>query len=357
MIQALILKEKILAPLLCICFVTLLLISVYDIYNLRIYGHLFTRDETGTFVSIVDQVQTELDLVVTNLENNSISLSQNHAAKAGSLIPRVISEIAEDNPRLASDLMRAVFGMENMSSTLANGAQATSKLVSDLNEKLDKAKIIRIAQVLPSSNPLDELTNFLGGIFGGNSREPSGGQAQNARIGVLAFADLMDSVLINYGKAYNVGFDMTNMSNMIMKGSGRINSSSMASNDAVNSNDILADNMNMDRNMNMSAHSMNTSSNTMAQQEGKINNDYQLVHIADYQSAQALAKRGLEFFNTDLRQMAINNKSIFVNKLENGLIHLDNSITNKASPLDVMMIVHSEVHPNLQEAFNLSLRK
>jgi hypothetical protein len=107
----------------------------------------------------------------------------------------------------------------------------------------------------------------------------------------------------------------------------------------------------------MNAHIMNTSSNTMAQQGGEINNDYQLVHIADYQSAQALAKKGLEFFNTDLRHMAINNKTIFVTKLKNGLLHLNDSIENKVSPMDIMMIVHSEIHPNLQEAFNLQLRK
>lgn len=357
MIQTFFLEEKILLLLLCLSFVMLLFSGTYDLDDLRVYAHLFTRDETGTFVSIVDQVQTELNLIVTNLENNNVTLAQNHAAKAGSLIPRVIGEIAEDNPRLASDLMRAVFGMENMSTTSTNREQATTKLVSDLNEKLDEAKIIRIAQVQPSSNPLDEITNFLGGIFGGNSGEPSGEQAQNARIEALAFADLIDSVLINYGKAYNVGFDMTNMSNMVMTGARGFNSSSMVMNNTGNSNNSGAVNMNMDRKMNMNAHIMNTSSNTMAQQGGEINNDYQLVHIADYQSAQALAKKGLEFFNTDLRHMAINNKTIFVTKLKNGLLHLNDSIENKVSPMDIMMIVHSEIHPNLQEAFNLQLRK
>jgi hypothetical protein len=144
---------------------------------------------------------------------------------------------------------------------------------------------------------------------------------------------------------------------MVMTGASGINSSSMLMNNTGNSNNSGAVNMNMDRKMNMNAHIMNTSSNTMAQQGGEINNDYQLVHIADYQSAQALAEKGLEFFNTDLRHMAINNKTIFVTKLENGLLHLNDSIENKASPMDVMKIVHSEIHPNLQEAFNLQLRK
>lgn len=32
----------------------------------------------------------------------------------------------------------------------------------------------------------------------------------------IALANVVDSVLINYGNAYQVGFDMTNTSNMVM---------------------------------------------------------------------------------------------------------------------------------------------
>jgi hypothetical protein len=55
--------------------------------------------------------------------------------------------------------------------------------------------------------------------------------------------------------------------------------------------------------------------------------------------------------------MANNNKAIFVNNLEKGLKHLNNSIENKGPPTEIMMIVHTEIHPNLLEAFNLELRK
>ena len=59
-------------------------------------------NETATFVGIVDQIQAELELVVANLENNNVSLAQNHANKAASLLtPKIMVEIAEDNPGLA----------------------------------------------------------------------------------------------------------------------------------------------------------------------------------------------------------------------------------------------------------------
>ena len=57
------------------------------------------------FVGILDQVQAELELVVTNLENNNLSLAQSHAIKAASLLtPKIIIEITEDNPPLTSNL-------------------------------------------------------------------------------------------------------------------------------------------------------------------------------------------------------------------------------------------------------------
>jgi hypothetical protein len=50
-----------------------------------------------------------------------------------------------------------------------------------------------------------------------------------------------------------------------------------------------------------------------------------------------------------------NNTTSFITNLENGLTQLNNSIGSKASPMDIMMIVHTQVHPNLMQAFNLQL--
>jgi len=344
--------QKNLIPFLAICFGLLFSSMVYNSHDSKVYGHLFTRDQTGTFVSIIDQVQTELKLVAANLVNNNVSLAENHATKASSLLPRVIGEIGEDNPQLVGELMRSVFGMENISSTTDSKSQNISTVINNLNEKLDNAKIIRIAQVQPTSNFLDKVTNLLGGLIGGNTGEPSSEQVQNSRIEALAFAELMDAVLVNYGKAYNVGFDMTNISNMIMASSNGTTGSMVLSN-TVRSNNSVTGNTNLNMNMD----SMNNSSSPIPEHKGEMENSYQLIHNADYQTAQALAKKGLVFFNSDLRHMANNNKAIFVNNLEKGLEHLNNSIENKGSPTEIMMIVHSEIHPNLLEVFNLELRK
>ena len=136
-----------------------MLFNTDDFNNLPAYGHLFTSNETATFVGIVDQVQSELELVVTNLENNNVSLAQSHAIKAASLLtPKIMFEITEDNPRLTSDLRRAVSQLQNMSSPSESQLKSVSQLVNDLNKRLDQDAIVRIAQLQPTSS------NFLEGV-------------------------------------------------------------------------------------------------------------------------------------------------------------------------------------------------
>jgi hypothetical protein len=62
-----------------------------------------------------------------------------------------------------------------------------------------------------------------------------------------------------------------------------------------------------------------------------------------------------EILNTALKSIALGNTSAFITNLENGLTKLIDSIQSKASPMDIMMIVHTQIHPNLLEAFNLKL--
>ena len=332
------------------------LFNTDDFNNLLVYGHLFTPNETATFVGIVDQVQAEMELIVANIENNDVTLAQSHAIKASSLLtPKIMIEITEDNPRLTDDLRRALNQLQNMSSYSESQLKSVSQLVNDLNKRLDEDAIVRIAQVQPpSSNILEGALKSLESIFGGSNTNQE--QDQNTNLQALAFANVIDEVLINYGKAYHVGFDMTNMSNMVMTGNNSSPSSMVMSNPVSGNNSGTS-------NMKMNMPSMNTSSNTMTMTEhggGEKNMGYSLSNISDYQSAQELAAKAFEIFDTKLKHTTpSDNKKVtaFVTNLENGLTHLNDSIAKKDSPLDVMMIVHTQIHPNLLEAFDLQLRK
>ena len=144
-----------------------------------------------------------------------------------------------------------------------------------------------------SSNFLEKGIDFLIGVFGGSSEKVDTNVDKNGTIQSLAFANLVDSVLINYGNAYAVDFDMTNMSNMVTMGN---NSSSMTMNGMIDDNNN--DNSNSNRSMNMD--SMDMSSSTMMNMDSNSRN-YSLEDIIDYQSAQALTTKAQEIFNTELK--------------------------------------------------------
>ena len=342
--------------LLVVLFYLIFSISVFsnsdNYYNDEIYAHLFSPNETATFVSVVYQLQTEMQLVPENLASNNVSLAHDHANKAASLVTqRILVEIAEDNPKLAGDLRNALIQLQSISSTSESQVKSTSQVVSDLNERLNADALVRMAQLQPtSSNFLEGFTKSLGNIFGGDEKEA---KEQNAKIEALALANVIDSVLTNYGNAYHVGFDMTNMSNMVMT----VNNSNvvpMVMNNSVNGNNYATNNMNM----NMKLHIMNSSSNTTTQHGGEMSDGYSLVNVSDYQSAQALTIKASEIFNNKLKSTNMNDKNVtgFITNLEDGLTQLNNLIANKDSPLDIMMVVHTQVHPNLQQAFSLQLR-
>jgi hypothetical protein len=320
--------------------------NVSNILNQKVYAHMFTTDETASFLAFADQLQVESGLVQTNLANNNLSLAQKHANKAASLLtPSIIVEIAEKNQKTADDLSTAVDDLQKITSSSEKQQQIVKQLVSDINAAVTEAVIIIEQEQGDSSNFLKKGIDFLSGIFGGSSEKADKKVEKNETIQSIGFADLVDSILINYGNAYAVAFDMTNMSNMVTMGN---NSSSMTMDGMVDNND---DNSNSSMNMD----SMDMSSSTMANMDSKDRN-YSLVDMTDYQSAQALATKAQDIFKTELKPIAPRNSSAIVINLENGLTQLNDSIKNKASPMDAMMIVHTQIHPNLLKAFNVKLR-
>ena len=209
--------------------------SVSNILHQKVYAHMFSGDETASFLAFADQLQVESGLVQTNLANNNLSLAQKHANKAASLLtPSIIVEIAEKNQKVSDDLSTAVDGLQKITSSSEKQQQRVKQLVSNINAAVTEAVTIIEQEQGGSSNLLKNGIDFLRGMFGGGSSEKATTKVEkNGTIQALAFADLVDSILINYGNAYAVDFDMTNMSNMVTIGN---NSSSMTMGDMVDNN-------------------------------------------------------------------------------------------------------------------------
>ena len=86
--------------------------------NIQIaYAYNFTSNESASFLAFVEQLQTESELVHSNLANNNVSLAQAHANKAAALLtPNITEEFAEENQRVANDLRTAINSLQNISS-------------------------------------------------------------------------------------------------------------------------------------------------------------------------------------------------------------------------------------------------
>ena len=289
-----------------------------------LFGHNFSPDESASFLALVNTIKAEAQLVQQNIASNNMSLASDHANKALALMTADVNkEIAERNQRLADDLNTDLASLKASTESASGNNTAsdtdTDILVGDINGILDEIVTARI--------------------------DPD--QLNNSTVRVLAAVELLDGVLRNYGDAFAVGYDMTNMSMMAMDGNN-------------NNNDTGSNSRN-----DTSMHSMSTmnigggSGGDNKSMEDMSNSDGKLVNITDYQTAKALAIKVQELFNSQIMNSSLSEGSETVdqsiNNISTALKELVTNIDGKSSPMDIMTIVHTKIHPNLMTAFGLQL--
>jgi hypothetical protein len=281
-----------------------------------ILGHNFSPDESASFLALVNILKAEAQMVQQNLASNNMSLASDHANKALALLTDDVNkEIGERNQRLSDDLSTALASLK-ISTESAQGNKTASDidlLVNDINGILDEIVTARI--------------------------DPD--QLNNSTIQVLAVAELLDEVLRNYGDAFTVGYDMTNMSMMTMDGHNNTNNS--GENSSIHS---------------ISTMNMSDGADNMSMEDMSNSNDI-LINTTDFQTAQALALKVQELFDNQIMNSSLSEGSETadqtINNVSAALEDLVRSIDGKASPMDIMMIVHTRIHPNLMAAFGLQL--
>lgn len=297
----------------------------------QVYSHSFTSNTLATFIASADRFQTEANLAKENLISNNTNMTQKHANEASSIFYwELMAKIAERDKKVSDNLKSSVDELENISAFIAdpnfNSTSAQSvdnqekleqinQLVAKINTNINSIVNTTISQKgLEDSNLLNQVVGFLSSIFTGQTSDTIQ-SIQSMRI-----AELLDEVLRNYGDTYGVDYDMTDMSNMAM----------MNENSSMTSHDM----MNMD---------MNDSDNL-------------IINVANYHSAQGLAERLVKIFDSEVEPIMTNDEqSAYSTNIERGLMELLSSIKEKAPPMDIMMIVHTQIHPNIVEAFDLQI--
>lgn len=170
---------------------------------------------------------------------------------------------------------------------------------------------------------------------------------KNSTTLALVVANIVDDILRKYGSAFDVGYDMTNMSNMMNM-------------------DMMMTMPKMDNN---SSHSMgmmrtaNVTNDDSTILDGHTNTsmimdrELVLVNMDDYETAKVLSSNIKDQFGTQLRPRSLVNETTNLDKLENSLGKLENAVNMKALPETMMNIVHVQIHPMLQQIYDLELQR
>ena len=287
-----------------------------------VYAHTFSTSENAEFLSLTDQIRAETALVTINLENNNATLAQAHAEKASSLLDNnTLSEVRERNNRIANSLET---GLEQLVGNV------TSSLTSASPEQMPQDRIQSINQTVMSLN--DIMAEAV-------TARVESEQQNNATTWAMVLADLVNVVLSDYGNATGSSFDLTDISNI-----AQANATSSTSN-------------------------MTTTT---------------IVDTAAYQSAQYLVNNTiLQLFNDTLKPLtmssngtssdnnnattmtqggqdtspAAGNMTSDIDQLEANLLQLKDDINGKATPNEVMMTAHLNIHPLLMQSYGLTLEQ
>ena len=298
----------------------ILLFSNYN--NQQIYGHNFAGDESASFLALMDQMQTEMNLINTNLADNNQPLAKEHLNNIEELYTKNIKkEIAERNKRVANDITSVI---NETHIAIEKNNQDISNSVENFNDIIEETISVRIDQ--------EALTN--------------------ATVQALHFADLINSIDVSYATA--VGTEPINMSAMSMSAMniphGNDNSMSHG-----NDSNTMSSNMNM----NMNHGDSNSSMVSMSKDKKHNSNTTEtsiITNLASYQTAKELTNVAIDLFNSTIKQSIPSNATENANTIESNLQQLKDMVESKAQYNKVIEIIHGPIQTTMLETFNLPLK-
>jgi hypothetical protein len=318
--------------------IAVLAILLYSSYNnnQQIYGHNFAGDESASFLALMDQMQTEMMLINTNVNLNNQSLAQDHLNEIKKLYTETIKkEIAERNERIANEISSIINDTSIAIGQEKNNTQDFSESVKNFNDVIEEAISVRIDQ--------DALTN--------------------STVHALHFANLINSIDVSYATA--VGTEPMNMSAMNM---GTADNSMSHSNQNNNSSTNMSS---MDMNHGSSDSSMasgmdmnhGSSDSSMASGMSKdtannsiVNETSTISNTASYQTAKELTNVAIDLFNSTIKQDIPSNATENVNTIVSSVTQLKDMIESKAPYDKVMGVIHGPIQTTMLETFNLPLK-
>ena len=241
----------------------------------------------------------------SNLHPNHLVYAHNFSITDDSALLTLIEQIKAE-----TELVNEYF-IANNSISANEHAKNAANLTNGLNDKLRQNRVADITQT------------YANGLY-------------NSTTLAIVVANLVDEILRNYGSAYGITYDLTNMSNMMMAIMSNNNSSSSP-----------IDMRNNTGNTTISSHRGHAS---MPEKNNAV-----LVNVYNYQTAQVLSNVVNKLFNDKLSAQASVNEKVSIDNLEQSIKDLKYSIDNKLRAEALMEIVHMKIHPALQSVYDLKL--
>jgi hypothetical protein len=201
-------------------------------------------------------------------------------------------------------------------------AKNAAKLMKDLDDNM--------TQTTPSSSDIMQIYD--------------NGQRNSTTFAVVV-ANIIDEILRKYASAFDIGYDLTNMSNM---GTNTMMMTTAMPNGTNSSSPSMDMVMSLDTNHSNKLGEDTNSSDVME-------NNPILVNKHDYETAQVLSDNINTDFGSQLRPRSPVSEMASIDILEKGLQELKDAVNRKATPEDLMKIVHIQIHPMLQSIYDLRL--
>ena len=305
--------------------------------NPVLLAHTFSENENALFLTLINKIKAESQLVAHDVSNNT-EQAQDHAKAAEELFlqqdPVVnttwTKEISERNPRVTADLLHSLNDLKTTIASSPSNSNSTSvqSKVANIGNLLDEAISVRISKDL----------------------------IDNPKTQALVVANFGNEIYNNYGAALGLPpSTVANMGGMSMAGMSMPSKGSSMNMNASSGNGMSGMSMpSKGSSMNMNASSGNGMSetaitNAMNQSPATIKN------LTAYQTAESLAAVAQQVFEKNLKPIAPANATNYNSNIANYLDQLKNAVKDKSSFMNVMELVHGKLHPTLITAYNLRL--
>jgi hypothetical protein len=327
--------------------------------NPNLLAHTFSENENALFLTMINKIKAETQLVAHDFSNNT-QQAQDHAKAAQELFlqkdPVVnttwLYEISERNPRVTADLLHSLNDLKTTvasSPSNSNSSSVQSK-VTNIGNLLDEAVSVRISKDL-IDNPKTQalvLANFGNEIYNNYGAALGLPPSTVANMGGMSMAGMS---MPSKGSSMNMNTSSGNgMSGMSMPSKGSSMNMNTSSGNGMSGMSMPSKGSSMNMNTSSGNGMSGTAlTNAMNQSPATIKN------LTAYHTAESLAAVAQQVFDKNLKPIAPANATNSNSNIANYLDQLKNAVNNKSSFMNVMELVHGKLHPTLITAYNLRL--